>query len=407
MNPVIIIPSYWDETDENKSDNIIATYDHVTPISKDLPELETCLSSLDTVRGVMRVVVLLVAPLDCEQRARERVDEICKKHARLNPLVIGSDEARLIQDAITNISPKMQGETISLRGYGAIHNMGLIVACVLGHDVVVFLDDDEVALDPDFLIDAAYGLGRKNRQGLPLLAKSGYYLLANGSPYADDSKISWYDKKWNKKTAFNKWLAQALAASRISRSNVLCGGCMALHAQAFTEVAFDPWITRGEDFDYLINLRMNGLDVWFDNQWRVRHTPPKNISDASRFQQDVYRWIYEIQKIESSASCLNLRPITSQSLSPYPGKWVTPEALSLIQWTAAARAVGAKEHRAYWKVKTEGIDRAKDYAKQTSFRYFSFMSFWPKITNMLWDNKQLAEKLLGTECESESEKKRN
>ena len=32
-------------------------------------------------------------------------------------------------------------------------------------------------------------------------------------------------------------------------------------------VAFDPWITRGEDTDYLLNLRMYGADVWFDNKW--------------------------------------------------------------------------------------------------------------------------------------------
>ena len=35
---------------------------------------------------------------------------------------------------------------------------------------------------------------------------------------------------------------------------------MALHARAFTR-GLDPFITRGEDLDYLLNMRMFGYDV--------------------------------------------------------------------------------------------------------------------------------------------------
>ena len=61
-------------------------------------------------------------------------------------------------------------------------------------------------------------------------------------------------------------MKKALSGTRISRSNYVCGGLMALHARAFTRVAFDPFITRGEDLDYLFNMRMFGYDVWFDNE---------------------------------------------------------------------------------------------------------------------------------------------
>ena len=64
MNPVIVIPSYWSRTDDLVAVGDVGIYDHSTPISKPLPELETCLRSLEQVRGVLRVIVLVVALLN-------------------------------------------------------------------------------------------------------------------------------------------------------------------------------------------------------------------------------------------------------------------------------------------------------------------------------------------------------
>ena len=74
------------------------------------------------------------------------------------------------------------GETVSLHGYGAIRNMGLAVSAILGHDVVVFLGEDRVATDADFLLKAAWGLGSLTRQNLRVLVKSGFFVDALGSP---------------------------------------------------------------------------------------------------------------------------------------------------------------------------------------------------------------------------------
>ena len=96
MNPVIVIPSYWSRTDDLVAMGDVGIYDHSTPISKPLPELETCLQSLEQVRGVLRVVVLVVAPPAFDEAARARVDGICRTHPNLNPLVIGRAEAQQI-----------------------------------------------------------------------------------------------------------------------------------------------------------------------------------------------------------------------------------------------------------------------------------------------------------------------
>ena len=74
MNPVIVIPSYWTDADWLPAMGEIGSYDHATHVTKPMPELELCLSSLEQVRGVLRVVVLLVADRRCEEAARARVE---------------------------------------------------------------------------------------------------------------------------------------------------------------------------------------------------------------------------------------------------------------------------------------------------------------------------------------------
>lgn len=392
MNPVIVIPSYWTEKDRPAEIGRVGDYDHATPIDKPLPELQTCLESLEPVRGVLRVIVLLVAPPDCEPAARARVDGICRMHPQLNPLVIGSPEAAEVKRVVDRIAPRLEGDPISLRGYGAIRNMGLAVAAALGHDVVVFLDDDEVALDENFLLDAIYGLGMETRQGLMIYAKSGYY-LRKGSPYADQRTPSLRNRYWTKRVQFNQWMKAALAKTRISRSNMVCGGCFALSAQAFTKVSFDPQITRGEDLDYLLNLRMYGHDVWFDNRWRVNHLPPKIPSRAARFLQDVYRWEYELAKLDYANSTKSLRQVRPESLAPYPESFLTPEVRANMSRTALLRALVGPERKDYLKIWLVGHRRAQQWAHQVRGSYFAFQTHWPRIMSQIWGDRALRKRL--------------
>lgn len=396
MNPVVVIPSYWTDAEQSGAIADVGTYDHATPLDKEVPELETCLSSLDKVRGIMRVVILLVAPPRCEKAARRRVVTACSHHPHLDTVVIGVAEASVVSQAIASIAPNMGGETVSLRGYGAIRNMGLAVAAILGNDVVVFMDDDETALTPDYLVQAVYGLGMLTKQNLPVAAKSGYFLDLNDSPFADDRVVDWYDRRWTKRDEFNQWMRAALASTRISRSNYVCGGCFAVHAEAYSLVAFDPFITRGEDLDYLFNLRMYGFDVWFDNEWYVRHMPPRTPSAPSRFLQDVYRWDYECAKLRVANDKVDLHQVTSSSLMPYPGPWISDDLQSRIFWTSLFRAIGCPEHEAYLSVLLHGRKEALEYATQAARRYLSFQTYWPRLISEIWQAAPLASRILAT-----------
>ena len=116
MNPVIVIPSYWAESKSRGLLGERGSYDYSTPITKPLPELEICLSSLEQVRGVDRVIVLLVAAPSCAASARARVDSICRSHMDLNPIVIGDEEAAAVKEQCAGMSAKLQGDPIALRG---------------------------------------------------------------------------------------------------------------------------------------------------------------------------------------------------------------------------------------------------------------------------------------------------
>ncbi|MBM6942461.1 glycosyltransferase [Collinsella intestinalis] len=384
----IIIPTYW----ASASDALDApgAYDHATELGASQPELERCLASLEKVRDLPRIILLVVCPLSATVEVSRRVHEIVRAHPRLTVTVVTNVEAARIADRVGELAPAGTGECVSLRGYGAIRNMGLAIACILGCDTVVYLDDDEVVTGADFMRRALYALGHETRQGLPILAKTGYFYDRAGSPLADTSRAGLANRWWTKRPEFNAWMKRALASTRISRSNYVCGGCLALTSRAFAQVPFDPFITRGEDLDYLFNLRLIGLDMWFDNQWSVRHLPPESREMAPRFMQDVYRWYYERAKLVHASHQNELVAVTPASLMPYPGPWISGELDERVRKTALIRMLVTREHLGYLSILRRGRAEAERYARDHQDAYLRFWRFWPTIVDGLWNNRDLA-----------------
>ena len=391
MRPVIVIPTYWAGTRAETWSP--GAYDHATDLFSEEPELDRCLASLESVRDLPRVVLLVVCPLSATRDVKLRIDHILLGHPGLDVVVVTNHEASRIMDRVAALAPMASGEGVSLRGYGAIRNMGLAVASILGRDAVVFLDDDEVVLSPDFMERALYGLGQETRQRLPILVKSGYFYDAAGSPLADESRAPLADRWWTKRSEFNIWMRRALAGTRISRSNYVCGGCLALHARAFTRISFDPFLTRGEDLDYLFNMRLFGYDVWFDNTWAVKHLPPDHSEHCSRFMQNVYRWYYERAKLSYAGRQKEYNQVTPASLMPYPGPWISHELDERVRRTSLARLTCTREHAGYLRVCRRGRADAERYAQENAGKYFRFQSFWPSIMNGLWNDSELASML--------------
>ena len=388
MNPAIVIPTYWADIQRDPRAPG-AYYDHSTDLNAPSPELERCLDSLEQVKGVPRIILLVVCPLSATVEVTRRVHLLVEAHPSLPVTVVTNVEAARVADAAAEVMPAGTGECVSLRGYGAIRNMGLAVAAVFGHDAVIFIDDDELVLSSDFMDRALYGLGHETRQGLPILAKSGYFLDRNGSPLADTSKAAFVNRWWSKREEFNSWMRRALKGTRISRSNYVCGGCFALTSRAWARVPFDPYITRGEDLDYLFSMRLLGLDVWFDNRWVVKHLPPPTAQLSARFMQDVYRWYYERAKVRYASRQNDMQAVTPASLMPYPGRWISDELDERVRKTALVRALLTREHVGYLRIWRRGRQDAEHYAAQYRAAYVRLLGFWPAVAQALWNNRAL------------------
>ncbi|MCL2826130.1 MAG: hypothetical protein FWD72_01850 [Eggerthellaceae bacterium] len=392
MNPVIVIPTFVSARRRKEGDNILTTYDHTTPIAQP-GELGRCLGSLQKVRDIGPIVVLVVSEPSIEAQAAKKVQTIASQFLDLATVVIGAPELALIQQRMEQMGLGKLNAEIGLSGYGAIRNLGTLVANILGFDAVVFIDDDEVVDDPEFLHNAMYGLGKQTKQGIPILAKSGFFYNAHKSYYSEDRE-RWYDRFWQQGKAFNRWIERAMKSPRLSRSNYVCGGCLVLHKEAFKRLSFDPWIARGEDLDYLLNLRMYGLEMWFDNQWSLTHLPPASPSEGTRFRQDIYRWLYEFRKLEYSRTQIDLLQVKPSSLEPYPGPFLESGTPRRIRTTAFLRSLARPDHQAYRKAAKAATGEATMYAQRNCSKYFEFQSVWPQAMARLESDVVLTSALI-------------
>lgn len=392
MNPVVIIPTFIYPRRHRGGADVVTAYDHTTAPNQP-GELGRCLESLQKVEGLGLVIILVSADVSLEAQAAEKVQAVADQYPDITTLVIGAPELALVEQRMAQLNIERLSKEIGLQGYGAIRNLGLLIANTLGFDAVVFLDDDEVIDDPQFLRKAMYGLGKLTRSGIPILAKTGYYLNDKGS-YLSKWEDKWYNRFWQQGRAFNEWITGAMRGPRLSRSNHVCGGCLAIHKEAYRRLAFDPWIARGEDLDYMLNLRMYGSDIWFDNQWVLRHLPPSSTSEGDRFRQDIFRWLYEYRKLEYSRALIDLQQVKPASLEPYPGPFLEPGLRNRIRLTAWLRSFGRPDKKAYRRAARAATGEASAYAESHCAKYFEFQYVWPEAMSRLESDQLLSSALV-------------
>lgn len=392
MNPLVIIPTIYGMRRKKGASDPVATYDHPNAPGR-AEELKRCLSSLTRVENIGPIVILVSSEPNVRAQAIETVEHAASAFPQLDVLVITESEAQLIHQRLEQLGAADMRKEIGLTGYAAIRNLGLVVAHILGFDAVVFLDDDEVVDDPAFLRKGVYGLGKLTKRGVPILVKTGFYYNRDGN-YRSMSQDRWYNHFWQQGKAFNAWIERAMKGPRLSRSNHVCGGCLALHVEAFKRLAFDPWIPRGEDLDYLLSLHMYGSDIWFDNQWSLVHLPPKTASEGERFRQDIYRWLYEFRKMEYSRTQIDLLQVSAASLEPYPGPFLKPGITRRIKITSFLRSLARPDKRAYRRAARAASKEASEYAQENCARFFEFQFVWPELMQRVAGDKILQAALL-------------
>ena len=94
---------------------------------------------------------------------------------------------------------------------------------------------------------------------------------------------------------------------------------MVLSRPLFTKVPFDPFVSRGEDDDYLLNCDYLGFKFFFDKDLLLLHLPPQRAKSFwSRQRQDIIRFLYVREK-------LNLMNIDRKDLGLFMTYFTAPD----------------------------------------------------------------------------------
>ncbi len=385
VRPTVIIPTFWTRRRSRGIDRKAAHFDHPTLVGQPGP-LSECVRSLEKLSGLGKVVVLVAAADETTANAAEDgVRELLDELPGIDSFVVGPAEMGSLHRRLEQLEFADVMGAVDLSSYGGVRNAGLAVAAALGSESVVFIDDDEVVADPEFLTRAMEGLGQVDEKGRPVLAKTGYYLDDRGQ-CETAGPTPWTDTFWRQNEQFDRALAVIGKSPRMKPTALAFGGCLALHRDVYCNVPFDPWAVRGEDIDYVIDVRMHGADMYLDNAWSIVHRPPAPPSRALLFKHDVFRFIYTHRKLEFAKSQVDLRQVTPESLMPYPGHLVDASIGWRTRLTALLRALGGKERRDYLDIAAKVVPEAQRYARENCERYFTFQRRWPMLMDRLWND---------------------
>ncbi len=319
----IVIPSYWGSEDASLDAAEVIMFDHPTPLNQE-GTLARLLDSLELIGGEeFRVVILAVANTPHLVR-----DVVAKIHEIVEPYRSLCDIAVLHRQTLNDLREAFIGEGVSeaacelinLGSYPSVRNMCSLAGILSGSTATIFLDDDEVVADKMFLDKAREFIGTEY-QHQTVQAVAGYYLQRESFRLDVDKVPEWRKPYWNNAASMNEAFEIVIGRPpRLKATPFVFGGNMVIHRDTLMEIPFDPLITRGEDIDFLINLRINGLTFWLDRELSVRHLPPKASVPAWRsLREDMRRLLYERKKVMDHE---RIEGVSQDQLMPYPGTFL-------------------------------------------------------------------------------------
>ncbi len=393
----IVVPTYWSRPGGVRQPGD-AVYDHPNAVDSDNRDLERLLESLTRLDEKPDCVLILVAVTAPEVAglAETRVSAILERFPSLKAMLF---TARGLQEIHARLGALGLGHCqpyLRLEGYAGVRNLQLVVPHVLGYDLIVALDDDEVVEDAGYLTRIRRHAGARFN-GRHAAGLAGFYLDATGSnklrvaPDAADSENVFIRKS----AIMNACTAEIEAQpGEVIATSFVLGGNMTFTRGLFERVGFDPSITRGEDIDYLINARLEGLWFFLDKQLSIVHLPPSGASykdiSYSKLQQDVVRFLYEREKLTAAAAEPDLESVNPATLAPYPGDFLIddlePQALQALRDLRPTPDDG-------WPEPEEIVEQARRHAAAGVPRYFEFRKAWPAMMAALGGDETLQRRL--------------
>ncbi len=331
-DPLIVIPSYWGRAQGAAEEAEEIVFDHPTPLnhSGSLGQLLDSLDIFDQVPG--KIVIIAVAN---ERAVAGEVED--KINKIIAPYRQGYDIIGLGQTTLEKIRMELADQGVSakalamlnLDNYAAVRNICSLAGILESSPYTVFIDDDEVFTDRNFF-EKIDGSMKRSFKGDTIAALAGYYLQPD-TYRLDERKVPrWREPYWNNAAAMNKAFDLFIGqGERIKPTPFVFGGNMTLALDALKKVPFDPQITRGEDMDFLLNLRVNGIRFYLDRELAIKHLPPGSTQTAwKNFRADTVRFLYERKKIRDHDE------LSLSELQPYPGLFLGDDLEERIIKTA-------------------------------------------------------------------------
>ena len=320
----MVIPSYWGRKKDEGWRKTDTVYDHPTPLDEDgtLGRLLESISILEN-KDFTLVILGVSTAKDIQEDVESKISSILKETATdVNTLFFSySHLAKIHQYLIDNGKEKFNS-LLQLDGYSNIRNLCIFLPHLLGSDVAVLIDDDEIFEDPRFMDKAREFIGQE-KDGNKILAVAGYYINPDND-FLINKEIEPWMTHWNKIDCMNRAFKEIIGEDpRLKETPFVFGGNLVAHRDLFTVVPFDPTITRGEDIDFLINARMFGFKFYLDNKLSIKHdAPPKTHPVWQRVREDILRFMFEKSKLETQEPLPDMVRITAEDLDPYPGEFL-------------------------------------------------------------------------------------
>jgi hypothetical protein len=332
MKSVIVIPTYWGRKKEAGWQKGDAIYDHPTPLDEE-GTLLRCLQSTDILKdkNFSLVIIGVSAAKDIEKEVENKIIGLLQSFKSEFPIYLFShSHLAALGKRVIESEGEEYNQLLRLRGYSNVRNACLIAAHLLAADVAILIDDDEVFTDADFLKKAKEFMTDKVN-GKKVLAKAGYYINPDGD-YLINREMEPWMTYWNKPAVMNKAFKLIIGQPpRIKETPFVFGGNLVVHRELFTKIPFDPFITRGEDIDFLINARVFGHAFFLDNKLSIYHYAPAKCHEKwCQIREDIYRFVYEKEKLKNQKDSKVMHRLTAKDLDPYPGAFLKDNLHEMI-----------------------------------------------------------------------------
>jgi len=324
MKATMVIPSYWGRRKDDGWQPMDSVYDHPTPLDEE-GTLGRLLDSFSILQNTnFNCVILGVATSeDIREAVEQKLSSIIQDAKLEIPTYLYSySQQQNIHRHLTQNGLDELNVLIQLNGYSNVRNQCVLLPHILGSDIAVLIDDDEIFEDPCFMDKAQEYIGQ-TVDGERILAVAGYYINPDNDFLLNRGIEPWMTY-WNKIDCMNRAFRKIISKTpRVKATPFAFGGNMVIHRDLFTRVPFDPSIPRGEDIDFLINALMFGYRTYLDNQLSIKHdAPPKAYPVWRRLREDILRFVFEKKKLDAQVDISGLSRVFPEDLDPYPGEFL-------------------------------------------------------------------------------------